>query len=300
MLFGKYHIVIFKEKSGASRNLRFRAWFGIFLFLLFSGLAAGNFWLVREYINLRNLQGQLTDAERSLEDQHAQLVGLAGRVVEAQADLERVRDFDAKLRLMLNMDKGATDLTDVGDASRESFSMAYLPMHRQELAVRKMNGFLKQLSTETRLEEVRQQELLRTMRKDKSLLAALPSIWPIDGFITSRFGARPSPFTGRGEYHKGLDISARTGTIIRAPGRGTVTFAGTDGAYGISAILDHGYGLTTRYAHMQRLAVKEGQTLVRGDIVGYVGSTGRSSGPHLHYEVRMNGANVDPMRYILN
>lgn len=300
MLFGKYHIVIFKEKSGASRNLRFRAWFGIFAFLLVAGLAVGNFWLVREFLAQRSLEVKLKDAERSLEEQHTQLIALAGRLSEVQTDLERVRDFDTRLRLMMNMERGDAELTDVGAGRKDEFSMAYLPLHRQELALRRMNAFLKQLSTDTRLEEVRQQELFRTMRKDRSLLASLPSIWPIDGFITSRFGARPSPFTGRGEFHKGLDISAKTGTIIRSPGKATVTFSGVDGAYGNSAMLDHGGGITTRYAHMQRIAVKEGQIVRRGDIVGFVGSTGRSSGPHLHYEVRLNGVNVDPMRYILN
>lgn len=302
MLFGKYHIVIFKEKSGGSRNLRFRGWLGIFLFLFASGLIGANVWLAREYMNTRAVLGQLKDAERVLEDQHAQLVGLAAGLSEIETDLERVQDFDAKLRLMMNMDSEGSGFADVGalNGQRENFSMSYLPMHRQELAVRKMNAFLKQLATETRLEELRQQELLHTMRKDRSVLAALPTIWPIEGFLTSRFGARPSPFTGRGEFHKGLDISAKPGTIIRAPGRGTVTFSGVDGAYGNSVMLDHGAGITTRYAHMQRIAAKDGQVLRRGDIVGYVGSTGRSSGPHLHYEVRLNGVNIDPMRYILN
>lgn len=300
MLFGKYHIVIFKEKSGGSRNLRFRGWLGVFLFLLFSGMVAGNIWLVREYMTLRSLQGQIKDAERVMEDQHGQLVGLAGQLEDLRVNLDRVQDFDAKLRLMMNMGEDAESFTDVGAGSADVFSMGYLPMHRQELVVRKMNTFLKQLFTETRLEELRQQELLHTMRKDRSILASIPTIWPIEGFLTSRFGARPSPFTGRGEFHKGLDISAKTGTLIRAPGRGTVTFAGNDGAYGIAVILDHGGGITTRYAHMQRMAVKDGQTLRRGEVVGYVGSTGRSSGPHLHYEVRLNGVNIDPMRYILN
>jgi len=100
--------------------------------------------------------------------------------------------------------------------------------------------------------------------------------------------------------HKGLDISNRVGTPIRAPARGAVTFSGPDGAYGISITIDHGNGMVTRYAHMQKTLVKVGEFVQRGDVIGALGNTGRSTGPHLHYEVILNGTPVDPMRYILN
>ena len=96
------------------------------------------------------------------------------------------------------------------------------------------------------------------------------------------------------------DIAARMGTPIHAPARGVVTAAGTDGAYGISVDLNHGGGLTTKYAHMSKLAVKSGQTVERGDVIGYVGRTGRATGPHLHYEVRLNGVPTNPYAYLLN
>jgi murein DD-endopeptidase MepM/ murein hydrolase activator NlpD len=122
----------------------------------------------------------------------------------------------------------------------------------------------------------------------------------VEGFISSPFGVRSSSFSGRGEFHKGLDIRARPGTPIIAPAKGVVTMAGGDGAYGLSVEIQHSRAVVTKYGHLQRINVREGQPVRRGDVVGFVGSTGRSTGPHLHYEVKLNGIHVNPMRYILN
>ncbi len=299
MLFGKYHLVIFKEKCGSTCNFRFRGGFGLLAAALVVALAAGNGWLWIERQQARHAQARLEAAEQTIEEQNSQILALTTRIDEVRSDLDRVRQFDAKLRLMMNMERDP-ETTSVGGSRDETFAREYLPLRRQDLMVRKMNSFLKQLSGDIRLEEVRQQELLEKLRANREVLASVPSIWPIEGFITSRFGGRADPFTGRNEQHKGLDISARTGTPIYAPGKGTVIFSGVENGYGNSILLQHGGGITTRYAHMSRRAVSEGQTVQRGDVIGYVGSTGRSSGPHLHYEVRLNGVNVDPLRYILN
>lgn len=299
MLFGKYHLVIFKEKCGSTRNLRFRGCFGLLAAVLVVALAAGNCWLLVERQKVGNAQGRLEAAEQTIEEQNNQILALTTRIAEVQNDLDRVRQFDAKLRLMMNMESDP-ETTSVGGSRDETLALEYLPLRRHDAMVRKMNTFLKQLSGDIRLEEVRQQELLHKLRANREALASVPSIWPIEGFITSRFGGRADPFTGRNEQHKGIDISARTGTPIYAPGKGTVIFSGVENGYGNSVLVQHGGGITTRYAHMSRRAVTEGQTVQRGDVLGYVGSTGRSSGPHLHYEVRLNGVNVDPLRYILN
>ena len=128
----------------------------------------------------------------------------------------------------------------------------------------------------------------------------MPTIWPVVGFVTSGFGARSAPFGGgRRQFHKGLDISNRTGTPIMATAQGTVLKAGHDGAYGLSVEINHGGGIVTKYAHMQRFVVQPGQYVKRGEVIGYIGMTGRTTGPHLHYEVILNGVPVNPMRYIL-
>lgn len=299
MFFGRYHLILFKEKSGTSRNFRFRGGHGLLLFLLIAALVAGNVWLGMQYQQNHNAQARLDIAERTIEDQNTQLVGLVGRLSEVQNDMDRIQQFDSKLRLMMNMENDPEN-TMAGGSRTENFSNQYLPLRRQELMARKMNDFLKQLSGDIRLEEVRQQELLQIMRKNREMLASVPSIWPIEGFITSRFGSRSDPFSGRNELHKGLDISARTGTPVYAPAKGVVSFSGIENGYGNAILVQHGSGITTRYAHLSRRVVNEGQAVQRGDILGYVGTTGRSTGPHLHYEVLLNGVNVNPLRYILN
>ncbi|MCL2225706.1 MAG: M23 family metallopeptidase [Defluviitaleaceae bacterium] len=131
-------------------------------------------------------------------------------------------------------------------------------------------------------------------------LLNFPTIWPVRGQISSGFGWRRNPFGGRGsEFHAGVDIPARTGTPIRAAGGGTVTFEGWQNGYGNTVVIDHGSGITTKYAHNTRNAVTVGQRVERGQIIAYVGSTGRSTGPHVHYEVRRNGTAVNPVSFLL-
>ncbi len=295
MLLGKYHIVIFKEGRSGSRNLRMRGWFGFTAGLLILALIACNALLWRAWLQARHLDENLNNAQRVIEEQRRQIVNLAGRITGVSQDLQRVQRFDSKLRMMMNMEK---DPAEVGGAPGD-FSRAYLPLHRQELAARKMQDFLSHLSESVRLEEVRQQDLLRALRENREALASMPSIWPVVGFISSSFGGRSSPFGGGGQFHKGLDISNRMGTPVLAPAQGAVILAARDGAYGNSVEINHGGGIVTKYGHMQRWAVQPGQWVKRGEIIGYIGMSGRTTGPHLHYEVRLNGVPVNPMRYIL-
>lgn len=301
MLLGKYHIVIFKDSGkGASRNLRLRGWLGIIGFLGVAALASCNVWLWKYYAQSTYLTQKLTDAEKTIEEQSGQLLSLVGKFTEVSSDLRRVRQFDTKLRLMMNMETDPAEVGGRGGPRVDDFSAAYLPLHRQELVARKMQAFLKQLAEDVRMEEVQQQDLLRAMRANRDSLLALPSIWPTEGFISSNFGGRASPFGGHREFHKGLDINNRMGTPIIAAARGAVSQTGPDGAYGQSVEIDHGNGIVTKYGHMQRFIVKHGQWVKRGEVIGYMGMSGRATGPHVHYEVRLNGVPVNPMRYILN
>jgi murein DD-endopeptidase MepM/ murein hydrolase activator NlpD len=135
--------------------------------------------------------------------------------------------------------------------------------------------------------------------KYNSILAETPSIWPLYGLITSPFGDRLNPFGGEGsEMHNGVDIAAPYGTAIRATADGRVEQAGWNGTYGISVTLYHRNGIETLYGHMCRLAVSNGQTVKKGQVIGYEGLTGRTTGPHCHYQVMINGTPVNPMTYL--
>jgi murein DD-endopeptidase MepM/ murein hydrolase activator NlpD len=134
--------------------------------------------------------------------------------------------------------------------------------------------------------------------RDWTLLADAPSLWPVEGKVTSSFGEREDPFNGEGAFHAGLDISAPSGTVVRATADGVVTSAQLMNGYGREVVLDHGHGLRTVYGHLSGMIVLAGQQVVRGQIIGYVGQTGRSTGPHLHYEVRINNTPVNPHKYL--
>ncbi len=157
-------------------------------------------------------------------------------------------------------------------------------------------GILKDLlgSLESRLASVRSQ-----VESQQALGRATPSTWPIVGWLTSVYGNRKDPFTGQPDFHTGLDISAEYGTPIKATADGLVQSAGYNGNYGNSVVLDHGYGIGTRFGHMSRIAVRPGQKVLRGEIVGYVGATGRATSSHLHYEILMNGQPINPLRFLL-
>ena len=125
-----------------------------------------------------------------------------------------------------------------------------------------------------------------------------PNLWPVEGPVTGSFGERIDPFNGEGAFHSGIDISAALGQAVIAPADGTVVFADFMGGYGRAIVVDHGHGITTRYGHLANFAVVTGQYVHRGDTIGYVGLSGRSTGPHLHYEVRINDTPVNPHKFL--
>jgi murein DD-endopeptidase MepM/ murein hydrolase activator NlpD len=137
-----------------------------------------------------------------------------------------------------------------------------------------------------------------TSTRDWERLAEAPSLWPVEGVVTGSFGERIDPFNGEGAFHTGVDISTAFGTPIIAPADGVVRDTSFINGYGRTVILDHGHGITTLFAHMSGYAVGEGETVHRGDVIGYVGSSGRSTGSHLHYEVRIHDTPVNPHKYL--
>ena len=142
--------------------------------------------------------------------------------------------------------------------------------------------------------------LLDQLDDKRQRLVSMPSIWPAKGWLTSRFGPRVSPFTGRRQVHAGIDIAAASGTSIYAPARGRVSFVGRKGPLGKTVVLDHGFGVKTVYGHTKEIHVSAGETVERGQEIAAIGSTGRSTGPHLHYVVEVAGKAVDPLDYIFD
>ena len=153
---------------------------------------------------------------------------------------------------------------------------------------------------ETQLKEQSVIELWESLSERQSLLNATPNIKPARGWLTSKFGYRLNPFTNKMQMHAGLDIAAAPGSPVYAPADGVIIFASYDETYGKLVSIDHGYGVTTRFAHNSQIYVNLGQKITKYDVIASVGNTGRSTGPHLHYEVRINGTPVDPINFILD
>jgi murein DD-endopeptidase MepM/ murein hydrolase activator NlpD len=156
------------------------------------------------------------------------------------------------------------------------------------------------LQNEAGSEERSLQDLTSVIQSKQAKWDATPSIWPVKGWITSGFGKRVSPFTGQMAVHEGVDIGAPFNTPVQAPASGRVVVTGFDPRMGNLVAIDHGYGMETQYGHLAKVLVKSGQKVRRGDVIGLVGSTGLSTGPHLHYHIKSNSHAVDPQRYILD
>jgi murein DD-endopeptidase MepM/ murein hydrolase activator NlpD len=156
-------------------------------------------------------------------------------------------------------------------------------------------GILRDLlrSLASRLDSVRSR-----IETQQAQAKAAPSIWPLIGRYSSPYGTRKDPFTGEPDFHPGLDISADQGVPVHATADGTVESAAFDGSYGNAIVLDHGFAISTRYGHLSAFAVKPGQAVKRGDVIGYVGATGRVTGAHLHYEILVNGTRINPINLL--
>ncbi|HME59262.1 MAG TPA: M23 family metallopeptidase [Terracidiphilus sp.] len=133
---------------------------------------------------------------------------------------------------------------------------------------------------------------------DWTELADAPSLWPVEGRVGSSFGQRMDPFNGEGAFHEGIDLEAPLGTPVRAAGDGEVTVAGMNAGYGREIMIDHGHDVLTLYGHLSAMAVAVGQHVIRGQVIGFVGQSGRATGPHLHYEVRVHKVAVNPHKYL--
>ena len=266
-------------------------------------LAVGLGYVITDYYGVKRMVSELEKLRMETRQQHQQLVTFAKSMDDLQDEMTRLRQFDMKLRVMTDLDVAIypEQIMGIGGENPEPFNPLEAELSFQDEAfINNLTKGLDRLQTEFDLQERSFQELVEYLEDQKSLLASTPSIWPVKGWLTSGFGYRTSPFTGRREMHHGLDVATRSGTPIIAPADGIVAFAGREGGFGNLLTIDHGYGVVTKYGHCSAIDVKIGQKVKRGDVIARVGNTGRSTGPHLHYEVAVNGVSINPMRYILN
>ena len=239
--------------------------------------------------------------EEQMLEQQMHLSDMSTRLQSAEDALGRVAKLDRNLRFVLGKGgKNDNTLTGMGGPTperRDRFDSLQDPDARLTFA--RLDARVRDVAQSANRQELALYDLDALMADQLAQLASTPSIWPTRGWVTSNFGSRVDPFTGRKKMHEGLDIATQHGNPVAATADGVVLFAGVKSGYGKVVILDHGYGIVSRYGHLSSIDVRAGQLIDRGSLLGRVGSTGRSTGPHLHYEVRVAGAPVNPYRYIL-
>ena len=228
-----------------------------------------------------------------------ELVSIEKEITNLNVLIDSLELYDKKLRTYASLAPINEDLRSMGVGG-------YTPTYDEKNVSSKISKNLDNLSqtlnnllARAKLQKQSFDELLTQIEEKKYLQDHTPSIIPVQGWLIRGFDYQVDPFTNEIKMHEGLDIAAPLGTPIVAPADGTIKFAGHKEGFGLTLQIDHGYGFITLYAHCQRLKVTNGMTVKRGDIIAYVGNTGKSTGPHLHYEVRLSQTPINPMNYII-
>lgn len=304
-------IVIPKDRAGVQRLVvskeRLFAMAGVvFGFILFTAVVcAGLLHYRREHVataELRN-KGRQYQKER---------VRVLSRLNELEEIVGQNEQFAAKLETLVGLNQGKQIQMGVGgyerDGHRKSpFQLASVDLSApfdastifDETALKAFNLKTIDLTEEAKDMGRRFMGAYKANPDASYFWTSVPTVWPLRGWVTSDFGWRRSPISGGRQLHEGMDIASPHGTPVVASGDGVVTFAGRHGGLGNKVVVDHGYGVATVYGHNSQILVKDGDSVKRGMVIARVGSTGRSTGPHLHYEVLVNGIPVDPTLFIL-
>ncbi|NWF93599.1 MAG: peptidoglycan DD-metalloendopeptidase family protein [Syntrophaceae bacterium] len=297
-----FNIIIFGQKTSRARHLRIRKkTFKTLLYLLTFSLLTTTFFFC-DYIQLRKKTFELGRLRHETETQRSQIQFFSARIEDLERQLSKLKDFDKRIRIIANLEKvqESSSLMGVGGPSPSDIREKLKGEKDEKGLVRQMRSDIDRLQSEALSREESLSELEKLLQQKKEMLAHTPSIWPTMGWVTSGFGFRTNPFTGLTQMHEAIDISNRVGTPVVAPADGIVSDTGNDWVHGKMLVISHGFGITTRYSHLSKILVKVGQKVKRGTKIAEIGMTGRTTGPHLHYEVRVNGIPANPMRYILN
>ena len=264
------------------------------------------FQLKQTMVHLQTRAVHLTNELGEIQSQRQQIQEFAGEINSLKGHLLTLNNFEKKIRIIANIEKtdDSNNIFGVGGSMPEDLDARLPLMEKHNSLMRDMHEQIDELNRASIHQKGEFESLLKSLEDQQNLLASTPAIRPISrgekSWVTSSFGFRRSPFTGQREFHQGFDISTRKGTPILVTAEGVVTFAGKKGLLGNTIIIDHGHGMVTRYGHCSKFLKKRGEKVKRWEPIALVGNTGRSTGPHVHYEVRLNGIPVNPYKYILN
>jgi murein DD-endopeptidase MepM/ murein hydrolase activator NlpD len=273
------------------------------------GAAVVGFALV-DYVRLHGIAAKSQRIERALVEQTDQVTHQRKQIQAFAKEINTLKDrlvqldqFERQVRTIASIDQSNTSengLFGIGGSTPEDIDANIELDKKHTRMIRQMHRQVNQLETASESKKKSFSALLGALERQKNVLSHTPTIRPAEGWLSSRFGYRVSPFSEKREFHRGIDIANRAGTPIIATADGVVTFCGPKSSWGNVVVIDNGYGVTTRFAHLQKALVARGEHVKRGDVIANMGNTGRSTGPHLHYEVYLNGVPVNPEKYLMD
>ncbi len=244
-----------------------------------------------DYVSLKRQWGQVAALQRQVAEQQALIDSFHKRIAEVRGEISTWRDLHARIWEPFGPGEGSGlkgSGIGGGDPERRAALGERIPLSTElDLLSSSVNEVGQSLRA-----------LERFLSRAGKALAALPSRWPVRGAVNSEFGRRLSPWSGAPEFHSGLDIGANRGTAVKAPAPGIVVFAGVNADYGNTVIIDHGQEIKSLYGHLQKIQVAQGQKVERGQPIALTGNTGKSSGPHLHYEITVKGQAANPRSFL--
>ncbi len=292
-------IIFISSKDNRTLNFRIKSLFLVLtiviFIILFTFFVYSIVGLTKNEVD-RNRLLQLKQENKFI---HQELARIEKEILSLNICIDSLELYDQKLRTYASLTPIDKDLRNMGvGGDGPDYKTGNLPRALVK-NLKELAQTLDNLLARARLQKESSDRILTHLEEKDYLRDHTPSIIPVQGWLIRDFGNHRSPFTGLMKMHEGLDIAAPIGTPIIASADGTVRFAGDREGFGLTIEIDHGYGFTTLYAHCQRLKVTEGMLVKRGEIIGYVGNTGKSTGPHLHYEVRIAQIPINPINYII-
>lgn len=297
-----FDILIFGHETSKARHLKIHKKTFKIGFYLFTLIFLSTTVFFCDYIQIKRKVFELNRLRQEAQAQKSQIRFFSDQIEDLETQLSRLKDFDRKVRIIANLEKGqdTPPIIGIGGPSPSDIREKLKRENDENGLIQQMKSDVERLKSEAISREESFSELEKLLQSKKEMLAHTPSIWPVMGWVTSGFGFRTNPFTGLTQMHEGIDISNQVGTPIIAPADGIISDIGNDLGLGKILVISHGFGMITRYAHLNKVLVRVGQKVKRGEKIAEVGTSGRTTGPHLHYEVRLGGIPVNPMRYILN
>jgi len=297
----KTTIILFPDGADKVRQYRLPNYLLIFLILLIVSCSAFFTHFLQTYIFTKTEMSLLTQLKKENETQKKQFIYLAEQIIKMNQKVEKFQDIDRRVKTVVNLktSNNIKPLRGIGGSDQALLRPDDSTLKDYRALIRSLHRSLDDLNDEITLTKQDKFEIHEFFENQRRIFASRPSIWPAKGRLSSGFGYRISPFTGERELHRGVDIAAKKNSPVVAPADGIVSSVDRNRLSGKVLFIKHGNELRTSYAHLQKIIVKEGQFVKRGEKIALVGNSGRSTGPHLHYEVHLKGVPVNPLKYIL-